>query len=53
MQYQINCNTKATIVILSHKEIVKTHYEKVSFKLAMYALLNQAACFIFSKLFIR
>ena len=23
--YQINCNTNATIVILSHKKIVKTH----------------------------
>ena len=25
LQYQIKCNTNATIVILSHRKIAKTH----------------------------
>ena len=27
LQYQINCNTKATIIILSHKKTVKTYWD--------------------------
>ena len=53
---QINYNTNATIVNLSHKKNHKNtcvalidNYEKVSFVLVMHALLNQAAFFISSR----
>ena len=51
LYYRINCNTKAIIVILSHKKIVNTYsalidnYEKISFVLVMYVLLSQFAFF--------
>ena len=58
LQYQIKCNTNATIVILSHRKIVKTHMvlllitKKVSLVLVRYVLLNQVAFFISSEQFV-
>ena len=50
--YQINCNTNAVIVILSHKKIVKSHmvlWLATILVLGMYVLLNQVAFFTSSK----
>ena len=59
LQYQIKCNTNATIVILSQRKIVKNtygalinNYGKVSLVLVMYVLLNQVAFFISSEQFV-
>ena len=56
LQYQINCNPNTNIVTLSHKKNRKItysaligDYEKVSFVLGMYVLLNQVALFISPK----
>ena len=54
LQYQIKCNTNGTIVILRHNKsqtysALIDNYEKISFVLVMYVLLNHSGFFIYSK----